>query len=169
MAAFYRVTTAAASSFRAERDGRNDRAGRRSLFRSTSSTFGVTAPHDRLNLAKSERDVTTEFTTAWASIGDLVDALSAGVVPVGIGEAKPTPAAVHGVKIALKLLRTEGGALNPPPAVLTMPWGRVVFWWRTAPQRRIEIVGRNEAYEFIDATNGPRFRRFMSGPPADES
>jgi len=109
----------------------------------------------------------TESTTAWASIGDLIDALSDGIVPIGLGDAKPTPAAVHGAKVALRLLRAEGGALNPPPAVLTMPWGSVVFWWRTHPQRRIEVVSRHDAYEFVDTPKGPRFRQFMSGPPSD--
>ena len=106
----------------------------------------------------------TESTTAWASIGDLIDALSEGIVPIGLGDAKPTPAAVHGAKVALRLLRAEGGALSPPPAVLTMPWGSVVFWWRTAPQRRIEVVSRNDAFEIVDTPKGPRFRQFMRAP-----
>lgn len=107
-----------------------------------------------------------DSTTAWGSVGDLVEALLNGDAPTGLGTGRPTASAVLGAKLAMELLRKEGSALDPQPAILAMPWGTIVFWWRTSPQRRIEIVGRDEAYEFRETANGTRFRRFMSGPPA---
>ena len=107
--------------------------------------------------------------TGWASVGDLIDALSQGDVPIDFGSIHPTPAAVLGAKLALKLIREEGTTLNPLPVVLAMPWGSIVFWWRTSPQRRIEVISRDEAYEFIDAPTDSRFRRFMSGPPSGDT
>jgi hypothetical protein len=106
-----------------------------------------------------------DSTTAWESVDDLVEALSNGDAAIGLGAAKPTSAAVLGAKLAMRLLRSEGTSLNPPPAILAMPWGSIVFWWRGYPQRRIEVVSRDEAYEFVDTNDGAQFRRFMSGPP----
>jgi hypothetical protein len=110
-----------------------------------------------------------ESTTAWASVDDLVDALSNGDVPTGYGTVRPTASAVLGAKLAMKLFRTEGIAINPPPAILAMPWGSIVFWWRTSPQRRVEVLSRHEAYEFVETPTGTQFRQFMSGPPVDEA
>jgi hypothetical protein len=108
-----------------------------------------------------------DSTTAWSSIGDFVDALSQGEAPTGYGAAKPTPAAALGAKLALKLFRSDGTAINPPPAILTMPWGSIVFWWRSSPQRRVEVISRDEAYEFVETASGLSVRRFMSGPSVD--
>src|SRR4051812_3399457 len=102
-----------------------------------------------------------DSTTAWASVDDLVDALSTGEVSTGLGAPKPSAAAVHGAKVAMRLLRREGAAITPPPAILAMPWGSIVFWWRSFPQRRIEVVGRDEAYEFLESPEGTVLRRFM--------
>jgi len=109
-----------------------------------------------------------DSTTAWASISEIVDSLLRGGVSVSFDTVQPTPSAVHGAKVALKLLREQGATLDQLPAVLATPWGSVVIWWRTAPQRRIEIISRDEAYEYRETPNGPTMRRFMSGPPSLE-
>ena len=105
--------------------------------------------------------------TAWRSVDELVDALSSGDVPTGYWASKPTQAAVLGAKLALRLFRSEGTTISAcPPAILTMPWGSIVFWWRSVPQRRVEVISRHEAYEYLDGPDGSVVRRFMSGPPA---
>jgi hypothetical protein len=110
-----------------------------------------------------------DSTNSWDSISALVDSLLQGDVPVSFASSQPTPSAVHGAKLALRLLRSEGASLEPLPAILAMPWGSIVIWWRTSPQRRIEVISRDEAYEFRDTGSGTKFRRFMSGPaPEDE-
>ena len=106
--------------------------------------------------------------TAWGSVEELLDAISKGDSPTGYWASKPTPAAVLGAKLALRLLRRDGATIgDSPPAVLAMPWGSIVFWWRSAPQRRVEVFSRDEAYEYLEAPGGNVVRRYMSGPPAD--
>ena len=105
--------------------------------------------------------------TAWRSVDELVDAISKGEAPTGFFSAKPTPAAVLGAKLALRLFRREGATIDDnPPAIITMPWGSIVFWWRSPPQRRVEVLSRDEAYEIIDGPDGRTVRRFMTGPPS---
>lgn len=106
-----------------------------------------------------------DSTTAWNSVNDLIEAISDGSAPTGLGTAKPTPAAVHGAKLAMRVLRRKGTALDSPPAIIAMPWGSIVFWWRSFPQRRIEVLSRSEAYEFVETPEGTSVRQFMSGPP----
>ena len=106
--------------------------------------------------------------TAWRSVDELVDAVASGEAPTGFFSARPTPAAALGAKLALRLFRRDGDAISRnPPAILTMPWGSIVFWWRSAPQRRVEVISRDEAYEYVEGQSGMAVRRFMSGPPAD--
>src|SRR5262245_56303782 len=97
------------------------------------------------------RALPMDSTTAWESVCDLIEAISNGDAPTGLGSAKPTPAAVLGAKLAMKIFRNDGTALSVPPSVLAMPWGSIVFWWRAAPQRRVEVFSRDEAYEFLDS------------------
>ena len=108
-----------------------------------------------------------DSTTAWSSVGDFVEALSQGEAPTGYGAVRPTPAAALGAKLALKLFRSDGTTINPPPAILAMPWGSIVFWWRSSPQRRVEVISRDEAYEFVESASGLTVRRFMSGPSVE--
>ena len=110
-----------------------------------------------------------DSTTAWDSMSELIDSLLQGAVPISFGSEKPIPSAVLGAKLALRMLRAEKASLDPPPAILAMPWGSIVIWWRSSPQRRIEIISRTEAYEFRETPTATEFRRFMSGPPAVDS
>jgi hypothetical protein len=109
-----------------------------------------------------------DSTTSWESIGELVDSLGKGAA-IPFGAVQPTPAAILGTKLALRLLRAEGATLDPPPGVIATPWGTIVIWWRSKPQRRIEIVSRDEAYEFRESPKGTTFRRFMTGPVIDDA
>jgi hypothetical protein len=117
--------------------------------------------------AETVETLSMDSTTAWASVSDLIEALSQGDAPTGFGTLRPTPGAVLGAKLALKLFRKGGTAIDPPPTILAMPWGSIVFWWRSSPQRRVEVVSRDEAYEFVETRGGFAVRRFMSGPSVE--
>jgi len=45
--------------------------------------------------------------------------------------------------------------------------GSIVFWRRSSPQRSVEVVSRDDAYEFVESAGDISVRRFMSRPSID--
>src|SRR5215203_6032412 len=103
---------------------RPDQKGRRiSQSRSIKHVFVCVDPAARLSEDRSpcrepsfRFEVSMDSTTSWDSMGQLVDSLLHGEVPMSFGKILPSPSAVLGAKLALRLLRAEGASLDPLPA-----------------------------------------------------